>query len=807
MQEGAHSAYGLELSSHERGLVHALAAGEVADLAGERVRASVIRDLALGRRPGFALSPAGLRLKGGTLEGGLDLRDAQLDVPIILDDVLVLPDENARALVLEGCRVDRLVIRNCRIRGEIAASNVGVERDWVVEHSQVAGAVRISRARIAGAMSFCSSSIGDSTDALAAAELSVGGAADLGGVTFNGTVELIGARFRMGFVAKEAVIVGDGAGLILEGGHVVGDLVLDRLTAHASVNLASTRVEGTLSAEEATITHVGGGVDATGLVVGGDLTLDRAVIRGRLVMDGLRTGGSFSARRIDIDGGEIALSAAVARFGGHCRLPSARLVGRMDLQAAQVAGDLLLAGARVFGSDGAVNADGLQVNGQAELSRTMVVGRLSMRQASIRRELSLRDATIKVESGCAIDATGAEFSDDLAMSGRFQTLGGIVCDRARVSGMLDLTGAHVKSAVIARGLPATATTGRNRTLEPNRHRAAAAARLDEVALGFSGLRARHLRMPANAGQRPKGIVDLSDAEVEVYEDTVEIWPPPLHQRSRATDGRDIDHLILDGFSYARLANPDGSGNGRALGTFAAVKRIAWLHGQTREATASGFVVQPWRMLAASFRTAGHEADAEHVRIEMQRRLRQRSYSGPAGRGAAALYDWLTAHGRGPGRAIGLLFAVLLAAAAVFSWAASHCTQSGCRDQSAFMNNQTANLEAGSTAAGQRTPDGFHPVVFALDRVIPFVRFGTARSWHVNMDWAPVARLRVPDIPVFLSGETEKSKLYTTLTVTRGTLLYAFEVLVGLLGLLLCGVIGASLYQRVASGGDGRRRPG
>lgn len=73
-----------------------------------------------------------------------------------------------------------------------------------------------------------------------------------------------------------------------------------------------------------------------------------------------------------------------------------------------------------------------------------------------------------------------------------------------------------------------------------------------------------LVMPRTRETRPQGIVDLSRAKVGTFTDFRDAWPDPVKRSSRACkgracdeEGRDADHLVLDGFEYEHLDNPDG----------------------------------------------------------------------------------------------------------------------------------------------------------------------------------------------------------------------------------------------------------
>jgi hypothetical protein len=786
MQEGAHSAYVLELTNHERGLVHALAAGEIADLGGQTIRASVLRDLALGRRPGFPLSPAGLRISDAIVEGCLDLSDTTPGTPVILDKVEIRPGDGGDALRMDGCSLPRLILRKCLIGGAIRAAHVDVQRDLSIENSDVSGAFHMPHARVGGALSIVASMVGDGDVALHATGLAAAGRASCDGTVFRGRCVLTDARFPMGVAAPDVKIIGPAAVLAFDGAHSDGDLILERAVVDGDIRLAHARIGGRLAASGIVVTAVGGGIDAAGLHVRGGVEFDRAMIKGRLEVGGMRVRSGFTAHRINVDGGDVAVSAAGARIEGDCVLASARLVGRLELSNAAVTGDLRLPAAKVFGSDRAVRAVGLDVGGKSDFSRVMLVGGLCLQRARFGGDFLLRDATIRVEQEYAVDGTAARFAADVGFNGGFQTIGAIILDRAQIEGTCDFAGAHLKSSAIARGTPPRSLSSGDKGRPVA---VLAAPSRDEQVLSFAGARITHLKMPESAGQRPKGICDFTDATVEVLDDCAAIWPPPCRQRAHASDGREIDHFVLTGFRYRRLGNPSG-GTTKPLQGGTAARRITWLLSQRQDLIGPNFHPQPWEHLAQCLSASGLERDAERVRLELYRRQRKaQGAARPAARLVGALIDWITQYGRAPLRPLVLMLLLVIVSAGVFSWAASQCRDAGCADQSAFRHTSAGSVSR--SADPKNVAADFPAFVFALDRVIPVFRFTPAMPWQVDPGWAPLAEYRVPDIPVFLGGETEKSKLYTTLAVTGGMLLYAYELTAGALGTILTLLFGAS----------------
>jgi len=89
------------------------------------------------------------------------------------------------------------------------------------------------------------------------------------------------------------------------------------------------------------------------------------------------------------------------------------------------------------------------------------------------------------------------------------------------------------------------------------------ARYDEVAISCVDARLDRLVMPDAASDRRADCRPIA-RRIGSYEDVALSWPPSLGKpcrgyARRSEDGREIDHLVLDGFVYDYLENPSGNG--------------------------------------------------------------------------------------------------------------------------------------------------------------------------------------------------------------------------------------------------------
>nr|MDT0658368.1 hypothetical protein [Micromonospora sp. DSM 115978] len=221
------------LTGAERRVTVGFGRGEPVDLAGvaEPVRAGVLIDLLTGcERPGRAA----LRLRNARIEGRLDLRNAEIAVPVrIADstftDTPCLDDARAASLLLTDCVLPGLRARLLELRGDLVLRGCAVTGPVDLRDARVGGTVNLDGARL--------TANGEAVDetrafgrgdgvALAAARLTVAGNLHArGGFTAAGQVWLGGAS--IGGTADF-----DGATISNPGGL---SLAADRLTVGGSL--------------------------------------------------------------------------------------------------------------------------------------------------------------------------------------------------------------------------------------------------------------------------------------------------------------------------------------------------------------------------------------------------------------------------------------------------------------------------------------------------------------------------------------------------------------------------------------------
>ena len=233
-------------------------------------------------------------------------------------------------------------------------------------------------------------------------------------------------------------------------------------------------------------------------------------------------------------------------------------------------------------------------------------------------------------------------------------------------------------------------------------------------------------MPAESGERPRGIVDLSQTEVGDFIDYAAAWPLPASGRT--------DPIRLAGFVCQRLVNPSGRPAGHDAGGSTRrepqrAARIDWLEAQPESDLDTGFRPQPWREVARHLSAAGLRDQARSVVLAGLRRQR-RCLRGRGARWAGHLDDVLTGYGHRPWRPLVALVLVMLAPAGL-SAGAMRCPEETCGG-SAFIARAAPSPTGGMVVRADR----FEPFLYSLDVMVPLLDLGHAESWRANPAWLP-----------------------------------------------------------------------
>ncbi len=784
-----------DLSEAERFLVQSTVRGEPADLRRHTVRAAVIRDLLLEARPGWVLPAAGLRVHKAVIDGGLDLEGCTLNKPFLLWHSRIEGHSSERgAILVRDAKLKRLGIHSCTVEGSIIADRVQVESGIFLGGGLIRGVLQIRGADVNGALAVEGSEIGDGRIAILAAGIRLSGPLIVRKAKIKGELSFPRAYLMSGLYGEDAVITCEGVAVNGESARLAGDLLLDRANITGALRLANARIGGKLAADNVIVAASPEAIDANNLNVENGVSLSGARIAGSVMLEGADIGKVFRAEGIEVWGGTTAISADVIRIGGSWDLARAKIYGVLSCPGAEIAGHLRLKEARIQGGL-ALRGDSARVRGGCFMSRAKINGLVRFPSAVIGNQFRLRGATLKVDRGAALLASGATFERDVELSDGFESAGAIVLDQVKVHGVCDLKGSRVVSATLSRGpeanaspaVPAAPASDAEASDAAPREAAATPSdgtseRYDDVALSFVDADVEALEMPMVAQDRPRGLVDLSRARVGSYLDFAATWPPNPGFRGWS-NGREVDHLVLDGFVYDHLANPSGAViNAAAPPSFedsVGERRIAWLEAQALPDIRDHFKPHAWMALSNRLAGQGYHDDARAITIARRRRQARARSTTFGQRLQARILDLFALYGYNPWRTVVWMALTIIAFTGVWSWAASQCGEQGCYDEQVFVISNRDGYTPDKFAAGY---PAFNALGYSFDVFVPFIPFGYEDHWRPNVAWRPFAEVPLPDSSRLLNREASAEP--RVMTLTFGGLLYVLTVLEMLIGLVL-----------------------
>ncbi|MCB1505588.1 MAG: hypothetical protein KDJ47_11485 [Hyphomicrobiaceae bacterium] len=725
-----------DMTDGERLLILSGVRGEVADLGGQSIRGEVLRDLILGARPGWRLPPSGLMLKRAVVRGGLDLEGQAVQLPIFLTGVSIECSDGHAAISAAGARLRRLTLHQTHLGGAILADGAQFDGGLYLNGGNVSGPLQLRSARITGPLMAESAEIGGDDASIEAAGLRVSGAVVMKRIVLKGAAFFQRVHVRGDFVAEEAVALSNGAATLnLDGARIGGDVVLTRASLKGSVTADGMRVAGAIRADLLEI--AGGGLSLAGSRIDRGVSVDNARIEGTFDFEGIRVGRGIKGAGLVVHGGTVSVAGSGAEVAGNIAFAGAKLVGAVTLIGANVAGELGLQRARLYGTTVALDGSGMKVQRVLNLDRAVIFGLVQLEQATLGASLFARGASLKVDRGLAISAVGLSVARDIMLTDGFRTVGGVGFRQAEVGGTLAFSDSHI----VATSLAGYAPDARGKAGGDGARDAGTGG--SDHAIDLGGARLDRLIMPAHHENRARGIVDLSQAHTRAYEDFAVAWPPPAGSRTSRPEGRDIDCIVLKGFKYEILVNPLGVVGGDAPGgqkavpfmvARAAEQRIGWLEAQPADDLGRAFAPEAWLALEERLAAQGHPRVARAVGIARCRWQSQAMSSSRLERWRGRLFDLVALYGYGPWRTIGWLVALIGVCAALFGWAAQHCSRDDCLDGSVFVASHSGDLAAGAAGDGYRA---FNPMLYSLDTALPLFSSGVEARWRVNTRWAPI----------------------------------------------------------------------
>ncbi|GJE17415.1 hypothetical protein [Methylobacterium marchantiae] len=545
-----------------------------------------------------------------------------------------------------------------------------------------------------------------------------------------------------------------GNGLRAQGITIAGPLFIPHATIVGTCDLSGAAIASTVTAEGTVFDHpTGDAINAQRSAMAG-MFLNHATIRGGCRFLGATIRGQFVAVGALFDNPEgDAIDVQDIAVAGMF-LDGARINGVCHLVSAHIGAQFAAEGAAFHNPNGtAINAQGSRIGsvilrsgtgpGDAPVRGT-IMGSMNFSRATVEHHFEISGATLVGGPFGALDARGIETKGRFIIGRGAHITGAILLSGVEIRGSLDLSGSQLLSSAFAE----RAHGGMSIEEDPLRF----------LALDLSESAISQLIMPDAADLRypgcgrPHGILDLSRLKVGTYVDFASAWPVPASLRRRAcpsrfidAKGRDADHLVLDGFEYQHLDNPDGDAV-PAVPTHTARQR--WLRGQSCDDLFTRLRPQPWRHLAKVLASQGYEEDAHRIAIARRVAERHARETGWFLRCVSWLLHVLADYGFNPWKAVGWSVTVIVVWAAVYTGAAFESCKMGprlCQEGEIFVRTAAADFVPGVTSSDEAKEKlvnlypAFDPLAYSFDTFMPLFDAGTDRFWRVNTaSWQGVA---------------------------------------------------------------------
>ena len=825
-----------DLNEAEKKLIEAARQGQRAQLAGARIRASIIRDLVLELRKDWVLQPMGVHIDDAVIEGELALEGCQLQKPLLFFKCRFGEADNlAPVLQLRDSRMKRIGFANCVINGRFNADRIYIESSAFIQNTVVRSRLRLRGSEIHGSLSLEQSTFVEPETAIVLDHARIDGPLLIRGAEIRGELRLPGARISGGVLAEESKLSNDTTAIVADGiqvdGPVVfnnaeikgrlqfrgseikallmnrsrisgqepaiiaeslkvdGDFSFSNALIRGGITLNNAQILGQLQAAHAEIRGSGFSVSGAGVYVRQGWNMTGASLHGALRIDGAHIGKTFVANKLKIATDAQAISANVIHVAGDWIMRGADLSGSIRIPGADIEGQLALTDSTIKSGILAIRADGCRIRGGWYMGRARITGRIRFPAAIIDNQVRFKGSEFNVVQGPAIVLSGSRIKRDLILSDGFKATGGIVLDQTEVDGVVDFQGSNIECAYHYRSGTTVSLRDQDELV----------AIFDRTAVSFVDARLGRLQMPEKPEFRPVGIIDFSRAQVGTFEDYADAWPPPVDRKRPKETGRsldelglDIDHLILDGFSYEHLENPSGllPGDPRSRSMSTAKSRLNWLFGQSEIDLYDHFKPQAWVQLSKRLDAQGFHEDARQLSIERRRWHRRSQSVKKLTQLQSYLLDLFALFGFNPWRTIGWMCVFVILFSGIWYTAAMNCTRSGCTDETVYVRSEYGRF-SGDPATFQRTYPQFHALAYSFDLFIPIINFGYQDYWRPNIRYGPITSWKLPDSVSELaryvtdrgSGEPSGTNSFIV-HITWGGILYVLSIVEMILGLVL-----------------------
>ncbi len=441
--------------------------------------ASVVRQVLVQPPSAGAAHPAGVRLRGLSITGQLDLGKATLLSPLTVEDC-----QFHEPIVLEDASGGSIGITDSKLQG-LQGDGLHLRHSLALQRCTSEAEVRLAGAHIGAQLDLAGTRITTEVGqpALTAHLIKVDkGVLLVEGFHCEGQASFDLAQIGQFLALQHATFVnGVADALSLKDARIDGQLVASStLSVEGTIDLARAHIAD-VELVDLSVTPADGAasVVAVGLQCSGDLVIGSAnsVLRGRLEL------GQASAARVVLSGelgdgdgaraGHLALSAAGLTVRGSLLIAgSLRVKGWVDCRNSRIDGDLDLAGLDVEGLGVGYNAivlAGASVGGALRTSAAFaVVGAVDAEGITVGRDL-LVDGTWNAGTGVALSGPRAKVGGSVLLQPSLHLSGAVSLPNSQVGGdvvlagrlggvglvALRLSGAQLQGSLIA--APATAT--------------------------------------------------------------------------------------------------------------------------------------------------------------------------------------------------------------------------------------------------------------------------------------------------------------------------------------------------------------
>lgn len=790
------------LSSAEKKLVDCCRRGVEATIAkrrpkqetdANRVRASLIRFLAMGGDDDAPVHEYGVALVGAWIGDALNLEDAVLQRALSLQNCWIRKVSAWRA------SVPTLMLSGSYLEEGMDAGVMRSSFGLAVAKVKSAGPITLFGARMSG--DFFANGL--QIDVPEDIDVSL----NLGLAVIDGRVMLNGARANASVSLDNSVVKGDlecvsarfnsptGFGLTCDGAEFGQNAYLrDGFRAVGGVRMIGAKVGLTLDCSNASFK---GGPE-------GALECERAKVAGPVFLLNSRFSGQANFHNATIAGTlichhtKLRSSTVVALDCSSSSIGSVELAGKFSANGqisfvgSEIKGRLLCRGVRLnYPAAIALNLDDASVaHSVIVCAEAHVSGAITLRGAKIGRNFECMQSKLDrpaYESGSVfssvLEATDAQ---SLSLSRSHVAGSVIIGSQVAVEGTVDLSGAHVTGMLHCEGEFASLLCSRA-VFSGNVQIGFGFTAMEEVIFAGSriagdfncergkfqnparAITCDNIEISGNAllsNIHSMGTVNFDNATIEkslicvkgVFEDHVislslefaNIGRTFTFRESQIVNGGlvslisaqvgELDddlqswsgargRLFLDGFKYDRITS--GSPIDPA-------DRAAWLTHQYPAHLGEEFRPQPWEQLIAALRSSGHPISARETAIARNDQLRRAGKIISGARGLHWLYGKLVGYGYKPVRLLWTIVAVWLLCAGTY-WAATLWPREGDAVLTSMDPKSEKKLES---------TESFSPLFYSADVLLPIVDLGYSETWRpaVNStdkrirDWARLLRI-------------------------------------------------------------------